>query len=312
MENEMAAKMKEKTTAFGKLIKTVSIAIGGFIGIIILFNSITFSVQYGTIGVVTRFGEIIGDPAKPGLHFKLPIVDKVVTYRTQKIIYETSRQPSVTGAEYNSSAEYQSSLTTNYSNADYQDVAVDTTTKDGQQIAITYSVRFSINPDKIKNIATRLGTEEEVVDKIVKTDSRIRARNIPRGFSAIDLYTGNIDQVSQKIEDELKPLFEENGLILDEFGIRAIIFDQEYVDAIEQKQIEKEKVTTEEFIAQQEEFKKAAQITKAEGEAEAQRLQQQTLTEELIKKLYIEKWNGVLPEVMTGNESSLLIDINND
>jgi len=186
---------------------------------------------------------------------------------------------------------------------------LDTTTIDGQQISVRFTVRFSIDPEKLKQIATTLGTEAEVVDKIVKTESRIWARNIPRSYTAYDLYTGNIDNVSQEIKEHLEPLFNENGLILDEFGIRSISFQPDYVNTIEQKQIEKEKITTEEYIAEQELYKKQALITKSEGEAEAQRLQQQTLTDQLIRKLWIEKWNGELPDTMAGQDSNILLGL---
>ncbi len=262
--------------------------------ILVVFFSSFYTVRYGTIAVVTRFGQIVGDPVQPGLHVRVPFVDNVLTYRTQKIIYET-----LSADVYN----------THQSNADYQDFAVDTTTKDGQQISVRYSVRFSIDPTKAREVAETLGTEEEVVDKIVKTDSRIWARNMPREYSAIDLYSGNIQAVSEAISEKLKPKFEDNGIILDEFGIRSIVFQPDYVQAVEQKQIEKEKIATEEFKAQQEEFKKKALITRAEGEAQAQKLQQLTLSKQLIQKLYIEKWNGILPEVMSGNDSTLLIDL---
>ncbi len=274
--------------------KTTKIIGGVFIGIfalIVIFSTV-FTVQYGTIGVLTRFGQIVGDPLKPGLHIKVPFVDNLIVYRTQKIIYETLANPNE-----------------GQSQADYQDFPVDTTTKDGQQISVRFSVRFSVNPNNVKAVAETLGTEEELVEKVIKTDARIWARNIPRGYAAIDLYTGNVEEVSKKIGEELKPRFEANGLILDEFGIRAINFQQDYVDAVEQKQVEKEKVITEQYIAQQEEFKKKASITRAEGEAAAQRLQQSTLSANLIKKLWIEKWNGILPATMAGDSSSFLIDL---
>ncbi len=262
---------------------------------LILFFSTVYTVRYGTVGVVTRFGRIVGQPVKPGLHVKIPLVDKVLVYRTQKIIYET-----LSSDLYNN----------NESNADYQDFAVDTTTKDGQQISLRYTVRFSIDPDKVMQVAETLGTEFEAVEKIVKTDSRIWVRSLTRNYEAIDLYSGNIQEVSEEISEKLAPRFKDNGIILDEFGIRSIIFQDEYIATVEQKQIEKERITTEEYRAQQEEFKKQALITRAEGEAAAQRLQQQTLSKELIQKLYIEKWNGILPEVMTGDSSSLLLDLN--
>lgn len=251
-----------------------------------------FTVRYGTIAVLTRFGQIIGDPLNPGLHVKIPFVDNAITYRTQKIIYETLANPNE-----------------GESKADYQDYPVDTTTKDGQQVSVRFSVRFSVNPEKVKSVAENLGTETELVEKIVKTDARIWTRNIPREFAAIDLYSGNIEEASLKIAQALKPRFEQNGLFLDEFGIRSINFQKDYVDAVEQKQVEKERVTTEQYIAQQEDFKKKALITKAEGEAAAQKLQQQTLSKYLIQKLWIEKWNGTLPTTMAGDTSSFLIDL---
>lgn len=272
---------------------------------VFLFKQVSYTVQYGTVSIITRFGQIVGDPSQPGLHFKLPFIDDVITFKTQKIIYETV-DPTV----------YSNTVSKNYNatgikelETGYQDVAVDTTTKDGQQISLRYTLRFAIDSAKVKDVANMLGTEADVVDKIVKTESRIWARNVPRNYSAFDLYTGNIDNVSIEIKEKLAPIFVENGLILDEFGIRSITFQDEYVKTIEQKQIEKEKIATEENIAKQEEFKKQALITKAQGEAEAQKLQQQTLTDQLIKKQYIEKWDGKLPTTIAGDSGNFLINL---
>lgn len=233
-------------------------------------------IENGTVGVVTRFGAVQEKVMKPGLNFKVPFADHVLIYNTQKVIYETSQSP-------------RDSL------ADYVDYPIETTTEDGQQIQVTYSVRFSVDPDKVTWLANNLGTEQQIVEKVVKTDTRINTRNVPRQYKAIDLYTGNIQDVSAQIAETLRPLFDANGIILDEFGIRNVVFSAEYVDAIESKQIEAEKIVTEQNIAEQEVYKKQAAITKAEGDAEAQALQQQTLTTPLLQKMWIEKWNGQLP-----------------
>lgn len=298
--------IKNATPKVGRL---VALFFLGVFALIVISNAFV-SVQYGTVGVLTRFGQIVGDPMQPGLHFKIPFVDKVLTYKTQKIVYQTLFTGAGT-ANFSQNTDYISEDSLGGQQyADYEDYAVDTTTKDGQQVKITYSIRFALDPAQIKQIANSLGTEQEVVEKIVKTDSRIWARNIPRNYTALDLYTGNIGNISKEIMDNLVPSFKDNGLILDEFAIRSIHFQDQYVATIEQKQIEKEKISTEEYIAQQEEFKKKALITKAQGEAEAQRLQQQTLTKELIQKLYIEKWDGKLPSTMTGSDSGFMINLN--
>lgn len=249
-------------------------------------------VRAGTVKVVTRFGRVTGRMLRPGAHFIIPLAEGTITYNTKKVTYEASNEPQ-------------------RSKATYTDIPVDTTTLDGQQIELNYTARFSIDPAKAGWIANNIGTEADVVEKIVKTDTRIHARNIAREFNAADLYTGNISQVQRAIEDTLRPIFEENGLILDEFGIRSIAFTDEYINAIEAKQIEKERVFTEENIAKQEEFRKEARITKAEGQAEEQRLQRATLTDTLLMKMWIEKWSGEVPNVVTGDQGNLLFQIPN-
>lgn len=249
-------------------------------------------VRAGTVKVVTRFGRVTGRMLRPGAHFIIPLAEGTITYNTKKVTYEASNEPQ-------------------RSKATYTDIPVDTTTLDGQQIELNYTARFSIDPAKAGWIANNIGTEADVVEKIVKTDTRIHARNIAREFNAADLYTGNISQVQRAIEDTLRPIFEENGLILDEFGIRSISFTDEYINAIEAKQIEKERVFTEENIAKQEEFRKEARITKAEGQAEEQRLQRATLTDTLLMKMWIEKWSGEVPNVVTGDQGNLLFQIPN-
>lgn len=260
--------------------------------VVLLILSPVFVVEAGEVAVISRFGEIQERTYQPGLHFKIPIVDNIKTYNVKKITYET--------------AEASEQKT---SKADYKDYSVDTTTNDGQKISLEYTVRFSVNPERVIWVANNIGVEESLVEKVVKTESRIWARNIPRGYDAEDLYTGNVQEVSQKIEDKLRPKFEDNGLRLDVFGIRDIEFSEDYVEAVEDKRIEAEKIITQKNIAEQEKYKKEARITRAEGEAKEQELQKRTLTETLLKKMYVEKWNGQLPEVMCGEGQNMILDI---
>lgn len=300
-----------KTYSVAKFPKKLVVALVLVVLLVVVGLNSFYTVQYGTVALLNRFGKIVDQSTDQGLNLKLPFIDEVIVYRTQKIVYETVDQTVYN--EYKSANSYSgspyASLEVQQDASGYKDAAVDTQTKDGQQISVRFTIRFSLDPAKIKEIANTIGTEAEVVDKIVKTESRIWARNVPRNYSALDLYTGNIDNVSQEIKDKLTPIFQENGIIMDEFGIRSINFQAEYVQTIEQKQIEKEKIATEEYKAQQEQFKKQALITKAQGEAESQKLQQLTLTDLIVKKQFIEKWDGKLPTTMTGDGNGFLINL---
>ena len=89
---------------------------------LILASSGYVQVSYGTVGLVTRFGAVTGRVLQPGLNWKIPLIENVLPYRTQEIVYQT-----VGEAE---------------SLAEYVDFPTDTTTADGQQITLKYSIRF--------------------------------------------------------------------------------------------------------------------------------------------------------------------------
>jgi len=264
--------------------------------VIILFLFLSFRVvRAGEIGVVTRFGRVTGRVLRPGANIIIPVFEATSSYNTKKIIYETAERDKQ-----------------QVSDADYKDYPVDTNTEDGQQVDIFYTIRFSIDPTKAAWIAQNIGSETALVEKVVKTESRIWARNIPRRFTADTLYTGDGSvQVQNEIFDALKTTFEENGLILDSVGIREIKFTEQYIGAIEAKQIEAVKVETEKNKAEQAIYQKEARITQAEGQAKEQSLQRETLNVQVLEKIkldnqkmFIDRWNGVMPKIV-GSEGTL-------
>jgi regulator of protease activity HflC (stomatin/prohibitin superfamily) len=224
----------------------------GFFLLIVLAASYN-QVQFGSVGMVIRFGGITGRIMEPGLNWKMPFVDHVVIYRTQEMVYVTEQEGS--GGDLRTGI--------------YQDFPTDTTTADGQQISVKYSVRFRIDPQKITQIAKEIGSEEQVVEKVIKFHTRILARNIPKEYEALDLYTGKIQGVQDEFEGQLRPLLAGKGVILEAFGLREIDFQDDYVQAIEQKQIEAENVTTEKNRAEQAKWRAQSVIEEAKGQAQA-------------------------------------------
>jgi len=269
-----------------------------FLPILIVVFLFFFSfrvVGAGEVGVVTRFGRVTGRILEPGANFIIPVFEMVSTYNTKKIIYETAEREKQQLSE-----------------ADYKDFPVDTNTEDGQQVDIFYTVRFNIDSTKAAWVAQNIGSEIALVEKVVKTESRIWARNVPRRFTAETLYTGDGSvKVQNEIYDALKSTFEENGLILDSVGIREIKFTEQYIGAIEAKQIEAVKVETEKNKAEQAIYQKEARITQAEGQAQEQSLQRETLNAQVLEKIkldnqkaFIDKWNGIMPRIV-GAEGTL-------
>lgn len=265
-------------------------ALGTLGGIAILVFFLSFkTVSTGEVKVVTQFGKVTGRVLEPGAHFITPFIQGTISYSTKKVTYETTPEDKQKGSE-----------------ADYKDYPVDTNTSDGQQVDVYYTIRFSVDPTMATYVAQNIGGENALVEKIVKTESRIWARNIPREFEANQLYTGNVVEVQNKIADSLRSTFEENGIILDSVGIREIKFKEDYINAIEAKQIEAVKIETAKNQAEAAKFKKDQTITEAEAEAEKQRLLQESLSSQVLQNKFYEKWNGVLPNVISGDNQLLM------
>jgi len=235
----------DRQTRFGCTAAIIAVVV---IAVLVTGSLAYTPVEYGTVKLVVRFGKVTGRILQPGLNWRTPFVDNVIRYRTQEIVYETAEVAST---------------------ADYYDVPTDTTTADGQQIKLKFSVRFHIDPTKVVNIANNLGAEDEVVSKVVKFHSRILARNIPKQFKAADLYAGDILQVQEQFRGELEPLLSKDGVILDDFGLRQITFEEDYIQAVEQKQIEAEKIIAEQYKRDQATFQAEAVVELAKGEANA-------------------------------------------
>jgi regulator of protease activity HflC (stomatin/prohibitin superfamily) len=210
-------------------------------------------VEAGSLAVVKQFGRPVA-VFQPGMNFKMPFVQQTVIYRTQEIIYETSEDP-------------------NASQADYRDVEVDTATADGQQIRARFTIRFRIDPQQAMFIVNNLGTENEVVEKVVKATSRVHVRNILKQHVASDLYSGNVERAQEQISQRLQQDFAKEGVQLVFFGLRSVQFEDAYRNAVEQKQIENENIRTKQYQAQQAEYEKQRTITQAQAEAERQKLE---------------------------------------
>lgn len=212
-------------------------------------------VEVGTVALVKRFGGLTGQVFEPGLHWRTPFIDQIVTIPTIVQSYETSDNPGVSGS-------------------DYTDLPVNAQTIDGQQISIKYTVLFRIQSENAVNIVQNVGRPREVVENVVKAHSRNLTRLSAQSHTAEDLYSGEgIFAYENDVRDALIEEFAKYGVFLDDFLVRKIDFDAEYINAIEQQQIAQEAIETARYQADAAEYEKQSQIRLAEAGAEGIKLQ---------------------------------------
>lgn len=255
------------------------------------------TIDAGEVGVVTKFGAVTGRVLEPGAHIIIPYVEGLKIVNTKFLLYETMK------------VEDQEKSKSNYT-----DVQVDTNTKDGQRVDVFYTLRFSIDSKTATQVIQNFGSEAILVDNIVRAESRSKARIIPSNFSAEDLYIGTGKQkVADDLFKSLQTKFGENGIHLDSVLVREIGFTDQYVQAIEQKQIEAVKVDTAKQIALRAEEEKKTAITQAEAQSKSQDLQRLTISPELLQKMLIEKWDGHYPQYLmnAGNSGQFILPLPN-
>jgi len=250
--------------------------------LILIFNTLVV-VQAGNVRVLTQFGRTVGVTFQPGLHIKIPFIQNTVNYSTRQVTYETSDE-------------------TEISKANYTDYTVDTTSADGQQIKVKFTIRFAIDGKQAEWILNNIGTMNDLVEKIVKAESRSFVRNIPKKYTAEQLYSEQVFVLQEELDNTLRPIFDRNGIILDEFLLRKIDFTEEYFNVLEDKQIAEERIVVEKNILEQEKIKKEQVIIQAEAEArqieikgEALKQYPQIIQLEFIQKLSPNITWGILP-----------------
>jgi len=267
-----------------RLIRNILIAVAAVtVFLILIFNSFVI-VNAGNVKVLTQLGRTTGVVFYPGFHIKAPFFQNTINYSTRQVTYETSDA-------------------SESSTANYPDFAIDTTSSDGQQITMKYTVRFSIDAKQAVWILNNIGTMDDLVEKVVKAESRSISRNIPKKYTAAQLYSKGVFDVQEEIYNTLKEKFSKNGVIMDDFLLRKIDFTDQYFNVLEEKQIAQERIVVEKNILEQEKIKKEQVIVQAQAEAEqitikgeALKLYPQIIQLEFIQKMSPNINWGILPE----------------
>lgn len=271
----------------------VGTSIAGLAALILGISSVTI-VPTGHTGVVVTLGETQPYVYDEGLHFKPPLVTKVVKVSNQ-----------VQKVEANAAA----------------------TSKDLQTVTSVIAVNYHLTSENSNTIYKKVGKtySETLLDPAIQES----VKNCMAQYSAEQLITMR-STVSANIYNELSEKMNVYGIYIDEFNITNFDFSQEFNNAIEAKQVaeqnklkaqtEKEQRIIEAEAAAREKELSAegeanAVLAKANAEAEAIRVKANaeaeankkiatSLTPELLDKQKLDKWNGEVPQTILGSGSN--------
>jgi len=199
--------------------------------------------------ITIREGGVRPVALQPGLRWVIPFAETVVTYSI-------------------SSQNYTMSIASG-EGAIAGDDSVESRTQDLQQIKVDGSVIFKIDPSRVIEDIHIRWEGGQYIDRLVRPQSRGVIRQAVSGFTVQQVYAENRADLERIIEEDLRVIFAEGGLILESFVLRNIAVTPEYAAVLEAKQIADQRVLEEENITRQR-FEVARQVEiSAEGEANA-------------------------------------------
>ena len=250
------------------------------IGVIFLIVIVAFLrpfaiINAGERGVVMRFGKVQDTVFDEGIHPIMPIITTVkrITVRIQK-----------------------------------DSIQADAFSRDLQDIQTDIAVNWHIEPTTVNKIFQEVGDEEQIVFRIISpaVSEVVKAATAKKTAEEI---IAKRTELKQEIDTQLRERLASYGVVVDDVSLVNISFSDEFAKAIEAKQIAEQEAKRARFEALRAEQQAQADINRAKGQAEAQRLQRQTLTPELLQKQAIEKWDGKFPQVLTGDGALPFITI---
>lgn len=252
------------------------IKIGGWVFLGICILSIILSsfstVGAGEVGIITRFGEV-NRVAEPGLTFKIPFIESITKMETR---------------------------------VQKKEAKTDAATRDLQEVNGAIAVNYTLNNENALKIYEELGTN--YADTVIMPILHESFKQGVTGYTAEQLMA-NRTEVKTAIQEMLTQRLETYSITVVDVNLTDLNFSAEFNAAIEQKAVMQQEAERAKQELEKVKIESEARIEAARAEAEAQRLQQETLTKEVIQKMWVEKWDGKLPEV--SSDGSFMVNLGN-
>jgi len=265
-----------------KVLQIVGVLVLCFIGLMVL-NSTIVAIGAGHRGVLTQFGKPIG-MYDSGLNFKIPLIQGMTVMSIQTLKYEAQASAA---------------------------------SKDLQDVSTAIALNYHLDGSQIMKLYTDVGTNDIIESTIIQPAIQESVKASTAQYNAEQLITER-PIVKLTIEDSLRKRLGEKGIIVETLSLTDFKFSDQFSQAIEQKQVAQQNAQKAENVLQQvtiEAKQKVAQaqgeanatLTKAMAEAQAIDIQGTALrnNQQVVTLRTIEKWNGILPTVFSGNGQSM-------
>jgi prohibitin 1 len=204
------------------------------------------------------------------------------------------------------------------SNVDVYDVTVQkfevpaqSATKDLQDLSARFAINFRLDPEQVVAIRRKQGSLQNLVNKVIAPQTQ-ESFKVAAALRTAEESITKRNELKQDFDVALSQRLQKYAVIVLDTSVIDLNFSPEFAKAVEDKQIAEQRAQKAVYIAQEAQQEAQADINRAQGRAEAQRLLAETLKaqggELVLQKEAIQAWReggAQMPNVLViGKESA--------
>lgn len=247
--------------------------VGGAIAAILLLVALNAFViiNPGEAGVISILGKARDGALLEGIHVKPPFISVIDIYDLTVQKFEVPAQSS---------------------------------TKDLQDLSARFAINFRLDPTQVVEVRRKQGTLQNIVSKIIAPQTQ-ESFKVAAARRTVEEAITKRNELKQDFDEALGARLDKYGIIVLDTSVVDLTFSPEFAKAVEEKQIAEQRAQRAVYVAQEAEQEAQADINRAKGRAEAQRLLAETLKAQggqlVLQKEAIEAWRtggAQMPKVL--------------
>ncbi|MCT7984252.1 prohibitin family protein [Laspinema sp. A4] len=249
-----------------------AIVVGIALALILLLGSSSFVIiNPGEAGVLSILGKSRDGALLEGIHIKPPLISKVDVYDVTVQKFE---------------------------------VPAKSATRDLQDLTGRFAINFRLDPTQVVTIRRTQGSLENIVAKIIAPQTQESFKIAGAKKTAEESITQR-SALKEDFDNALSSRLQKYGVIVIDTSVIDLNFSTDFAKAVEEKQIAEQRAQRAVYIAREAEQEAQADINRAQGRSEAQRLLAETLKaqggELVLQKEAIQAWReggAQMPKVL--------------
>ena len=241
------------------------------LGVVLIFSSCIYTQSVGEVVVLRNWGgQLAGHDSEAGFGLKAPW-QEITRYDIRNNILSfmgETEEEQFEGGSANGSG-------------------IIVNDRGGARAVVDVQVNYSLDPESAEDLYVNYGTQENFVKAICAVDIRAVPRQVAGQFDTITILTAREDFV-KAIWEALETKWKPYGLVIEQVNVQHVEYpaniNESYTKA-QQAEIDKQTAENKKSVA---EVEAQTKVVQAQGEADANKILNDSLTQEVIQQHYID------------------------